>query len=145
MSSGSNTHGDSPNAASQTIRSSCWKVEDRVCSTGQPRLEAHHPLHVCTSHLTQVIHVSSRLLAAVRSNRMWQWVCRSGRRVWLRSENGTFLFTPVSDVCRRLAPMNEALPLLIFRSAIRNAARSVLLPMGRTAAMAHAAIAHAWY
>lgn len=35
--------------------------------------------------------------------------------------------------------------LFVFRSAIRNAARSVPSPMGHTAVMAHAAIAHVWY
>lgn len=41
--------------------------------------------------------------------------------------------------------VDEAPPLFVFRSAIRNAARSVLSLMVHTAAMARAAIPHVWY
>lgn len=41
--------------------------------------------------------------------------------------------------------MDEATPLFVFRSAIKNAARSVPSLMVHSAAMAHAAIPHVWY
>lgn len=65
----------------------------------------------------------------------------------LRSESSAFLLLPqVKSVCCCVfVQIDEALSLFIFRSATRNAARSVPSPMGHTAVMAHAAITHVWY
>lgn len=57
----------------------------------------------------------------------------------------SFFYFPKSVCCRPFVQVGEALSLFIFRSATRNAARSVPSPMGRTAATAHAAITHVWY
>lgn len=147
----SNIHGNSPNAASQTTRSSFWKVEARVCLTGQPRLEAHKSAPLChncyTSHMPPESFILSWLfLAAVRGNRMWEWICRGGRGVWLWSQSSELLFGSVSHVCLLSSCLLRWVKLrFIFRSATRNAARSVPSPMGHTAVMAPAAITHVWY
>lgn len=45
--SGSNTHGDSPNAVSRTIRSFSWKGAALVSSTGRPRLDVYKFFTYC--------------------------------------------------------------------------------------------------
>ena len=150
LSAVSKNHGDFPNAASRTTRSSSWKVEALVCLTNRPRLEAA-PLcpfpHV--SHVINLTLSSNALVlscAAVRDNSVWEWICRGGRGVWLRRASGEC--TSASHVCLLWSCLLRwvmACSLFVCRSATRNAARSVPSPTGRTAATAPAAITHVWY
>lgn len=49
------------------------------------------------SHLFSLSPVFSKrsrpLLAAVRDHRVWEWICRNGRGVWLRRESSEFSFS----------------------------------------------------
>lgn len=56
-----------------------------------------------------------------------------------------FCFCFFSFRCCLGVQIDEAPPLFVFRSAIRNAARSAPSPMAHNAAMARAAIPHVWY
>ncbi len=69
---GSNTHGDSPNAASQTTRSSSWKVEARVCLTGQPRLDTRSSLFTLHAYHESHTPALSFTLHAVFFCFLWQ-------------------------------------------------------------------------
>lgn len=56
-----------------------------------------------------------------------------------------FFYFIKSICCCLRVQIDEAHPLFLFRSAIRNAARSVPSPMAHSAAMARAAMPHVWY